>query len=91
MSDSFKSSMSEAENESNAIKIQGTMIQSNNNLAIGITNLSGVLNLIEVNEMMNSCNQRYKNLLNNHADNIVKLGNEFNDFDMNLANQMEVL
>ncbi len=90
MSDVFKSSKLEAENESNAIIMRETMLQSTNNLAIGVTNLPGVYNLMEVNDMMNSCNQRYKNLLRNHAENIAKLGNEFSGFDKNLAEQMGI-
>lgn len=90
MTDIFKSNTTEAENESNAITMQGVSIRTDNNLMTGSSNLPVVDNLKEVNEKMHSCNERYINLLKNHSESIRKLGNEFDTFDKDLADCMGI-
>ncbi|MGN0352031.1 MAG: TIGR04197 family type VII secretion effector [Roseburia sp.] len=90
MTDVFKSSITEAENESNAITMRGASIRTDNILTMGSSNLPAVDNLKEINEKMNSCNERYVNLLKNHAESIRKLGREFDTFDKDLADCMRI-
>ncbi len=90
MTDKFKSNSVEAKNDSNNITIKASNLQELAGLTINITNLTVVKNLQEINESINSCNMKYKKLLESHAKSIEKLATEFDEFDKGLSDTMVV-
>lgn len=87
----LKSSLIEAENESMLMNMQGSGLQATVSAAIGCTNLPVVENLQEACAALTSCNQKYKNLLLNHSESIAKLGEEFQEFDKEMAEKMGII
>ena len=88
MPEIFKSSTSEADNASNSVTMRGAAIQDGRDIITGSTNLPAMDNLSGLNDKMNSCNAHFKKLLNNHAESIRQLAQEFTDFDLELSDKM---
>ena len=87
----FKSSTVEAENESSLISAKEAMLQAALSVAVYTTNLTVISNLQEANSSLSTTNEKYKKLLVNNAESIAKLGQEFKEFDNDLAGQMGVV
>lgn len=87
----FKSSSMEAENESSAVGAVAGGISAAMSVAISSTNLPVVNNIQDVNTRLNACNESYKNLLKSHSESISKLGQEFDTFDKDLSDHMELV
>ena len=88
MTDTFKSNSVEAENNKNIIISAAKRIQEGAKSFVCLTNLSVVEKINDVNNMLNSCNSHYKQLLESHAENIGKIEQEFEDLDINISNEM---
>ncbi len=87
----LKSSSIEAENESVAVDTSGEEIQAAAAVTIYSTNLPVVNNIHNINARLNACNESYKSLLKSHSESISKLGQEFDTFDEDLSNSMELM
>lgn len=87
----FKSSSIEAENESIAVSAMEGGILAAAAVVINSTNLPVVNNIHNINLRLNACNESYKNLLKRHSESISKLGLEFDTFDKDLSNGMELV